>query len=89
MPQIYWNTKQYVRDVGKNLAKPVLERADSMKQLGNTVLASKYTVYAAESLDEALDVAEKYVDKYLPDNDDQTIEGKYDVSPHRPFPLLR
>lgn len=53
-----------------------MKRADSMKQLGNTVLASKYTVYAAESLDGALDVAEKYVDKYLPANDDQTTDGE-------------
>lgn len=63
-------------NVGSKLAKPVLKRADSVKQLGNQVLASKYTVYAAESLDGALDVADKYVDKYLPADDEQTVDGK-------------
>ncbi|KAJ8969547.1 hypothetical protein NQ314_001699, partial [Rhamnusium bicolor] len=73
---IYWNTKQYVTDVGTKIARPVLKRADSMKQMGNTVLASKYTVFAADTLDGALNVAEKYVDKYLPSHDDQAVDGK-------------
>lgn len=63
---IYFNTKQYVSDVGKQFAKPVLKRADSMKQIGNSVLSSKYTTYAADKLDGALNVADKYMDKYLP-----------------------
>uniref|UniRef100_V5G204 Lipid storage droplets surface-binding protein 1 n=1 Tax=Anoplophora glabripennis TaxID=217634 RepID=V5G204_ANOGL len=71
---IYWNTKKYVTDVSTKIARPVLKRADSVKQIGNTVLASKYTVFAAKSLDEALDVADKYVDKYLPGYDDQTVD---------------
>ncbi|XP_063930767.1 lipid storage droplets surface-binding protein 1-like isoform X2 [Zophobas morio] len=63
---IYWNTKQYVTEVGNKIVKPVLKRADSVKQIGNTVLSSKYTAFAADTLDGALDVADKYVDKYLP-----------------------
>lgn len=74
--QIYNNTKKYVTDVGTKIARPVLKRADSVKQIGNTVLASKYTVFAADTLDGALDVADKYVDKYLPADDDQTNYGK-------------
>nr|AEE63508.1 unknown [Dendroctonus ponderosae] len=63
---IYWNTKQYVTDVSTKIVRPVLKRADSVKQIGNTVLASKYTAYAAITLDGALNVADKYVDRYLP-----------------------
>ncbi|GJQ74067.1 hypothetical protein Trydic_g18989 [Trypoxylus dichotomus] len=65
---IYHNTKEYV-------VRPVLKRADSVKQIGNSVLSSKYTAYAAEKLDGALDFADKYVDKYLPD-DSQGNEEK-------------
>lgn len=64
-------------DVSTKIARPVLKRADSVKQIGNTVLASKYTVFAAESLDGALDVADKYIDKYLPGYDDQSNDGEY------------
>ncbi|VEN44238.1 unnamed protein product [Callosobruchus maculatus] len=68
---IYWNTKQYVAEVGTKIAHPVLKRADSVRQMKNSVLASKYTVYAADTLDGALDVVEKYVDKYLPADDEK------------------
>ncbi|XP_068910294.1 lipid storage droplets surface-binding protein 1-like isoform X2 [Tenebrio molitor] len=63
---IYWNTKQYVTDVSSKIVRPVLKRADSVKHIGNTVLSSKYTAFAADTLDGALDVADKYVEKYLP-----------------------
>lgn len=67
---IYWNTKQYAKDtVNTKIVRPVLKRADSVKQIGNSVLASKYTTYAANTLDGALNVADKYVDKYLPVDD--------------------
>uniref|UniRef100_A0A6P7F1Z1 Lipid storage droplets surface-binding protein 1-like isoform X4 n=1 Tax=Diabrotica virgifera virgifera TaxID=50390 RepID=A0A6P7F1Z1_DIAVI len=72
--KIYWNTKQYVQEVGTKIAQPVLKRADSVKQIGNSVLSSKYTAIAADTLDGALVVAEKYVDKYLPAQDDQASE---------------
>lgn len=63
--------------MGTKIARPVLKRADSVKQIGNTVLASKYTAFAADTLDGALNVADKYVDKYLPAVDDPTNYGKY------------
>ncbi|ERL92191.1 lipid storage droplets surface-binding protein 1 isoform X2 [Dendroctonus ponderosae] len=67
---IYWNTKQYAKEkVNKRIVTPVLKRADSVKQVGNSVLESKYTVFAADTLDGALTVADKYVDKYLPPDD--------------------
>ncbi|XP_044727334.1 lipid storage droplets surface-binding protein 1 isoform X2 [Chrysoperla carnea] len=63
-PQMmYWNTKQYMNT---KLVTPMLKRADSVKYLGNQVLTSKYTEFAADSLDNALNVADKYVDTYLP-----------------------
>lgn len=60
---MYWNTKQYMNT---KLVTPMLKRADSVKYLGNQVLTSKYTEFAADSLDNALNVADKYVDTYLP-----------------------
>ncbi|KAK9884523.1 hypothetical protein WA026_007365 [Henosepilachna vigintioctopunctata] len=68
---IYSNTLDYMSDVSTKIVKPVLKRADSVKQMGNTVLTSKYTEYAADKLDDALDVADAYIDKYFPDQDDQ------------------
>ncbi|KAM7361009.1 lipid storage droplet-1 isoform 2-T2 [Cochliomyia hominivorax] len=59
---MYWNTKEYMTD---RLVKPVLKRADSVKQIGNAVLESPLTTYAAERLDGALTVGDKFVDKYL------------------------
>lgn len=53
-------------DVGSKIVRPVLKRADSVKQIGNQVLESKFTVFAADKLDGALSVADMYVDKYLP-----------------------
>ncbi|XP_025209070.1 lipid storage droplets surface-binding protein 1 isoform X2 [Melanaphis sacchari] len=49
--EIYFTTKTFV----KAKVEPVLNRADSVKQL--------------TMLDDALSVADKYVDKYLPDKD--------------------
>lgn len=79
---IYWNTKQYVTDVGSKIVRPVLRRADSVKQISNTVLSSKYTAFAADTLDGALTVADKYVDKYLPADglDEQSVDGEYFTS---------
>lgn len=48
-----------------------------MKQIGNSVLSSKYTVFAADTLDGALNVADKYVDRYLPaDEQDKSTDGE-------------
>jgi len=73
---IYWNTKQYAKNtVNTKIVTPVLKRADSVKQIGNSVLASKYTAFAADTLDGALNVADKYVDKYLPaDEQDKGVD---------------
>ncbi|XP_054747457.1 lipid storage droplets surface-binding protein 1 [Anastrepha obliqua] len=59
---MYWNTKEYMSD---HLVRPVLKRADSVKHIGNTVLESPLTTYAAQRLDEAFTVGDKFVDKYL------------------------
>ncbi|XP_030029818.1 lipid storage droplets surface-binding protein 1 isoform X2 [Manduca sexta] len=57
---MYSETRQYV-----------LRRADSVKQLGEAVLDSRVTAATATALDRALTTADKYVDKYLPpDNQD-------------------
>lgn len=59
---MYWNTKEYMSD---HLVKPVLKRADSVKQIGNAVLENPITTFAAERLDGALTAGDKFVDKYL------------------------
>lgn len=45
---------------------PVLKRADSVKEIG-IQRAISYSSSAAESLDNALTVADGYVNKYLPE----------------------
>jgi len=65
------STKSYVE---KRLVQPVLKRADSVKEMTITG-AHKYGTLAASRLDNALDVAEKYVDKYLPDASDSADSG--------------
>ncbi|XP_017040152.1 lipid storage droplets surface-binding protein 1 isoform X2 [Drosophila ficusphila] len=59
---MYWNTKEYMSD---HLVRPVLKRADSVKQIGNAVLESPLTTYAADRIDGAFTVGDKFVDKYL------------------------
>ncbi|XP_017084137.1 lipid storage droplets surface-binding protein 1 isoform X2 [Drosophila eugracilis] len=59
---MYWNTKEYMSD---HLVRPVLKRADSVKQIGNAVLESPLTTYAADRLDGAFTAGDKFVDKYL------------------------
>ncbi|XP_075147551.1 lipid storage droplet-1 isoform X2 [Haematobia irritans] len=67
---MYWNTKEYMSD---HLVKPVLKRADSVKQIRNVVLENPITTFAAERLDGALTAGDKFVDKYLiPIDGDQT-----------------
>lgn len=58
--EMYSETRQYV-----------LRRADSVTRLGTAVLDSRMTAATATALDRALTTADKYVDKYLPpDNQD-------------------
>lgn len=59
---MYWNTKEYMSD---HLVRPVLKRADSVKQIGNAVLESQLTTYAADRIDGAFTAGDKFVDKYL------------------------
>ncbi|EDV94987.1 lipid storage droplets surface-binding protein 1 [Drosophila grimshawi] len=69
---MYWNTKEYMSD---HLVRPVLKRADSVKQIGNAVLESSLTTYAADRIDGAFTAGDKFVDKYLvpiPTDQDQT-----------------
>lgn len=55
---MYWNTREYVNN---KFVKPVLIRADSVKQIGSQAANA-----AVERLNGAIDVADQYVDKYLP-----------------------
>lgn len=77
---MYWNTKEYMTD---HIVTPVLKRADSVKQLRAAVLDSALTIAAAEKIDGAISVADKYVDKYLPlknkDDDDSQINVSADT----------
>lgn len=49
--------------------RPVLKRAGSVKQIGSAVLESPLSAYAAGRIDGAINVADKYVEKYLPSED--------------------
>lgn len=67
--KMYLNTREYVNE---NIVKPVLKRAGSVKQIGSQAANA-----AADRLDGALTVADKYVDRYLPgDPADKVIDGK-------------
>lgn len=58
--------------------QPVLKRAGSVKQLGSAVLESPLSAYAADRIDGAINVADKYVEKYLPSEDQ--IDCKYEIA---------
>lgn len=49
--------------------QPVLKRAGSVKQIGSAVLESPLSAYAADRIDGCINVADKYVEKYLPSED--------------------
>lgn len=67
--------------------RPVLKRAGSVKQIGTAVLDSRVSTYAADRIDGALDVADKYVDKYLPSiaTDQVDCEWFRDFKVHRMY----
>lgn len=71
---MYLNTREYVNE---NIVKPVLKRAGSVKQIG-----SQAANVAADRLDGALTVADKYVDRYLP-GDPSDKDGKIFVYRYR------
>ncbi|KAI8046287.1 hypothetical protein M5D96_002489 [Drosophila gunungcola] len=77
---MYWNTKEYMSD---HLVRPVLKRADSVKQIGTAVLESPLTTYAADRIDGAFTAGDKFVDKYLvPISTDQDqTDGEFQVLP--------
>lgn len=66
MLQVYNITKDYVNS---KVVSPMLKRADSVKQLSISG-ANNFGEIAAFRLNNAIDVADKYVDKYLPDISD-------------------
>ncbi|XP_063995242.1 lipid storage droplets surface-binding protein 1 isoform X2 [Diachasmimorpha longicaudata] len=71
-PQLlYWNTREYVNN---KFVRPVLKRAGSVKQIGSQAADA-----AADRLDGALTVADKYVDQYLPA--DPTDKSQEDANP--------
>lgn len=57
--------------------RPVLKRAGSVKQIGTAVLDSRVSTYAADRIDGALNVADKYVDKYLPSSASDQVDCKW------------
>lgn len=59
--------------------RPVLKRAGSVKQIGAAVLDSRVSSYAADRIDGALNVADKYVDKYLPSGATDQVDCKWNV----------
>lgn len=65
---MYLNTREYVNE---NIVKPVLKRAGSVKLIG-----SQAANVAADRLDDALTVADKYVDHYLPGEPIDKNDGK-------------
>jgi len=71
---MYWSTKEYMQD---RLVKPVLKRADSVKQLSTAVQHLNSVIYAADRVDDAITIADKYVDRYLPNDhsQDQVSDG--------------
>ncbi|KAF5278617.1 hypothetical protein FQA39_LY00659 [Lamprigera yunnana] len=78
--QIYSNTKKFVTDIiNHNLIADVISKAQIVKSLA---LESKYTGFAAETVEGALKVADKYVDFYLPPDSNETIEEPNQVVPN-------
>lgn len=71
---MYWNTKEYVSD---HVVRPVLKRAVSVTKLGTAVLDNKVSNFAADRLSDAINVADKYIDKYLPDSTADETDCKY------------
>ncbi|KAF7414897.1 hypothetical protein HZH68_003386 [Vespula germanica] len=64
--QMYWNTREYVAN---KILRPVLMRAGSVKQIGSHAAS-----VAVDTLDGALTVADRYVDRYLPDPADKIVD---------------
>ncbi|KAF5276237.1 hypothetical protein FQR65_LT04042 [Abscondita terminalis] len=67
--EIYLNTKNYVNDIVTKNVSDIINKAQIVK---NIALESKYTNFAADTLEGALNIAEKYVDIYLPADGNET-----------------
>ncbi|GAB0093110.1 Lipid storage droplets surface-binding protein 1 [Sergentomyia squamirostris] len=68
-PQVvYYNTKEYMSD---HLVRPVIRRANSVKEFGHSVMDSKVSNYAADRIDGAIQRADKYVERFLPEPNGQ------------------
>ena len=65
---MYRNAREYVN---VKIVRPVLTRAESVKEIGNQAANA-----AADRLDGALTVADKYVDRYLPADVTDGVDGK-------------
>lgn len=65
---MYCNAREYVNN---KIVRPVLMRAGSVKLIGSQAANA-----AAERLDNALTVADKYVDRYLPADPTDKVDGK-------------
>lgn len=71
---MYWNTKEYMSD---HFVRPVLQRANSVKQISNEVIMkNRVSTYAAEKADSALHVADAVIEKYLPDSCQDEQDGE-------------
>ncbi|XP_058128897.1 lipid storage droplets surface-binding protein 1 isoform X2 [Anopheles coustani] len=77
---MFWNTKEYMND---HLMKPVLSRANSMKNLGHAVLESRVSNRVADRIDGALVVCDKYVERYLP-TEPQDLPDSATCTPAQP-----
>jgi hypothetical protein len=62
--------------------KPVISKALRMRRFSEAMLDSRVTKYAVEKLENALNKADKYVDKYLPEED----QNKSEQTVKRSFP---
>lgn len=73
-----WTCAKTLRSLPKvqPVTSRLLKRADSMKQIGIAALDSPFSTYAADRIDGAIDVADKYVEKYLPSEDHVDCEYK-------------
>lgn len=54
-----------------HLVRPVIRRANSVKEFGHSVMDSKVSNYAADRIDGAIHVADKYVERFLPEQNGQ------------------
>uniref|UniRef100_A0A336LF06 CSON004420 protein n=1 Tax=Culicoides sonorensis TaxID=179676 RepID=A0A336LF06_CULSO len=83
---MYWNTKEYMSD---HFVRPVVKRANSVKQISNAVLMeNRVSTYAAEKADSALDVADAVIEKYLPDNNQDEKDGSTAVTDNNESPVV-